>query len=96
MQAKTLSKILARQTQEHMKKSYSMTKFISFQNCEIYNCEIYTQVSKYKTAHKLKKSSDDVNKFRIGLLKSSVSLHDKSPEETRNRRNISQYNKEHI
>lgn len=34
----------------------------------------YTQVSKYNIAHKLKKSSADVNKFRIGLLKSLVSF----------------------
>lgn len=33
MQAKTLIKILARQTQEHEKDS--MTKFISFQDCEV-------------------------------------------------------------
>lgn len=69
------------QIQKYINKIICMTKLVIFLECMIIS--IYVKWPY-------------LNGFRKGLQQSSMPLHDKTPEGTRNRRNISQFHEDYI
>ena len=95
--AKIHNKILANRIQQHIKKSYIMTKWALSQGCKDSS---YLQINVIHHSNKLK----DKNHMIISIdaetafdkIQHPLMIKKKNPPESRYRRNIPQHNKSHI
>ena len=94
--AKILDWILENRNWQHIRGSYTMTKFDSPQ-CHKVVSTYASQSTWYTPSTKEKhKTNDHLNRCRKSILKTSTSIHDKNTYQSGYRGNISQHNKSYL